>query len=82
MLDKLQQYLKLRHKFDKKLDYRDRWEILDKYWTALKIADKADNRADIRKNYGLLFVELIKLANIYNVDISTLISEDMKIKLN
>jgi hypothetical protein len=81
MLDKLQKYLKAKHKFDHKPDFTERWEILNNTMQALKIADKTNNRADLRRQAAQVLLEFVKYCNAVDVDLSNLLVDELKINL-
>lgn len=69
-IDKLQKFLKTKHKFDKKLSIDERWETLDEYFSRIKNLDK--NNADveeIKEQTASFLVEFIKFLNEKDIEL-------------
>lgn len=78
MLDKVQRFLKSKHKYDKKLELKDQFELLTKDLNNLYANTKAGISLEIRQSLGTLLIELIKFANTQNIDLLELFQKDLK----
>ncbi len=80
MIEKLQRFLKNKHKFDKKLDIYDVLEILDKNFTAFRGAVKSEELENVKKSLSNLIVGIIKYCNTRNIDIEEIIKADFNLE--
>jgi len=78
MLDKVQRFLKAKHKYDKKLELKDQFDIFTKDLINLQMNTKSGISAEIRQSLGTLLVDLIKFANTQNIDLVELFQKDLK----
>ncbi len=78
MLDKVQRFLKSKHKYDKKLELKDQFELLTKDLNNLHANTKAGISVEIRQSLGTLLIELIKFENTQNIDLLELFQKDLK----
>ena len=81
MLDKVQHFLKNKHKFDRKLDSREQIEAFNLVCNRYKDAIRSENVTLIRQAMALLLVDMIKYANSKNINLSELIQSEFKINL-
>ena len=79
VLEKVQKFLKNKHKFDHKPDLVDVIEKLDNVHSGLKEALHTESAPDLKDAISKYLHELIMIANRYDIDISTLISESFNI---
>jgi len=80
MIEKLQRFLKNKHKFDKKLDMYDILEILDKNFSAFRGAVKSEELENVKKSLSNLLVGIIKYCNTRDIDIEDVIKEDFNLE--
>ena len=80
MIEKLQRFLKNKHKFDKKLDMYDILEILDMNFTAFRGAVKSEEIENVKKSLSNLLVGIIKYCNTRNIDIEEIIKADFNLE--
>ena len=80
MIEKLQKFLKNKHKFDRKLDMYDILEILDKNFTAFRAAVKSEEIEHVRKSLSNFMVGIIKYCNSRDIDIQEVIKEDFNLE--
>ena len=78
MLDKVQRFLKSKHKYDKKLELKDQFELLSKELNNLQLNAKSGISTEIRQSLGTLLIDLIKFANTQNIDLVELFQKDLK----
>ena len=80
MIEKLQRFLKKKHKFDKKLDMYDILEILDKNYNAFRGAVKSEELENVKKSLSSFLVGIIKYCNSRDIDIQEVIKEDFNLE--
>jgi len=79
MIEKLQSFLKKKHKFDKKLDMYDILEILDMNFKAFRGAVKSEEIENAKKSLSSLLVGIIKYCNTRDIDIEEVIKADFNL---
>jgi uncharacterized FlaG/YvyC family protein len=78
MIDKVQRFLKAKHKYDKKPELKDQFELFTKDLNNLLANTKSGISTEIRQSLGTLLVDLIKYANTQNIDLVELFQKDLK----
>lgn len=79
MIEKLQRFLKNKHKFDRKLDMYDILELLDNTFKNFREAVKSEEKEDVKKALSHLLVEIIKYCNSRNIEIQKILEEDFNL---
>ncbi|QEE15126.1 hypothetical protein DSAG12_00949 [Promethearchaeum syntrophicum] len=80
MIEKLQSFLKKKHKFDKKLDMYDILEILDMNFNAFRGAVKSEEIENVKKSLSNFLVGIIKYCNTRDINIQEVIKEDFNLE--
>ena len=80
MIEKLQKFLKNKHKFDRKLDMYDILEILDKNFNAFRGAVKSEEIENVKSSLSSLMVGIIKYCNTRDIDIQEIIKADFNLE--
>lgn len=79
MIEKLQRFLKNKHKFDKKLDMYEILEALDLNYNTFKEAVKSEEKKDVKKAISNFMVEIIKYCNSRDIEIQKIMEEDFNL---
>ncbi len=79
MIEKLQRFLKNKHKFDRKLDMYEILELLDTNFKNFRDAVKSEEKEDVKKALFHLLVELIKYCNSRDIEIQKILEEDFNL---
>ena len=79
MIEKLQRFLKNKHKFDKKLDMYESLEALDLNYKTFKEAVKSEEKKDVKKALSNFMVEIIKCCNSRDIEIQKIMEEDFNL---
>ena len=79
MIEKLQRFLKNKHKFDRKLDMYEILELLDTNFKNFRDAVKSEEKEDVKKALSHLLVELIKYCNSRDIEIQKILEEDFNL---
>jgi len=79
MIEKLQRFLKNKHKFDRKLQMYEVLEILDNSYKTFRDAVNSDNKEDARNALSNLLVEIIKYCNTKDIEIQKILEEDFNL---
>ena len=79
MIEKLQRFLKNKHKFEKKLDMYEILELLDTKYKTLREAVKSEEKQDVKKAISNFMVEMIKYCNSRDIEIQKIMEEDFNL---
>jgi DNA-binding transcriptional MerR regulator len=80
-LEKIQKFLKTKHKFDKKPEITDEFELLNEKLQDLKRGMQTKDSDAIKKKVGTLLVELIKFSNNHDLDLNDILTNVMGFSL-
>ena len=79
MIEKLQKFLKNKHKFDRKLDMYEILELLDINYKDFREAVKSEEIEHAKKSLSRLMVEIIKYCNSRDIEIQKVLQEDFNL---
>jgi hypothetical protein len=77
MINKVQKFLKSKHKFDRKLSIDDELENLTNSFNNMKESAKTEDPDKVRNAFGQFLVELIKFANNNDILIEDVLTKDL-----
>lgn len=77
MVEKLQRFLKNKHKFDHKIDIKDLLEIFDNKYNAFRASVKSDDKEAIKTNLIPLLIEILKYLNTKDIGLDELLEKQM-----
>ncbi len=80
-LEKIQKFLKTKHKFDKKPDPTEEFEVLTEKLQDLKRGMQTKDLDAIKKKVGNLLVELMKFCNNHDLDLNDILTNVMGFSL-
>ena len=79
MIEKLQRFLKNKHKFDRKLDMYEILELLDNNFKNFREAVKSEEKEDVKKALSQFLVEIIKYCNSRDIEIQKIVEDDFNL---
>ena len=80
MIEKLQKFLKNKHKFDRKLDMFDILELLDNNFNAFRAAVKSEEMEHVKSSLSSFMVGIIKYCNSRDIIIADVIKADFNLE--
>ena len=79
MIEKLQRFLKNKHKFERKLDMYEILEALDVSYKNFREAVNSEKKEDVKKALSHFIVEIIKYCNSRDIEIQKIVEEDFNL---
>jgi len=79
MIEKLQRFLKNKHKFERKLDIYEILELLDTKYKNFREAVNSEKKDDVKKALSNFMVEMIKYCNSRDIEIQKILEEDFNL---
>ena len=79
MIEKLQRFLKNKHKFERKLDMYEILELLDTKYKNFREAVNSEEKENVKKALSHFIVEIIKYCNSRDIEIQKIMEEDFNL---
>lgn len=78
-LEKVQKFLKNKHKFDHKPELYDVIEKIDKLQSSFREAIKTESVPNLKKSMTDLLTEFIMISNRYDIDLTMLLKDEFNL---